>query len=787
MISKIFRIHIYLAWLFFCHSSLGQDQAPNSIDLDQFTIAIIKDGDSWYFDTVRENFEKELVQLASGKYKFTFKIYNGEHDPERVHNLLKSALNDNENDVIYCSGVVATESAKRLSDQERSKPILAGAVQFTNIGALISPQGTSSVTNYTFITEPKRVEADVALLKRVSGEAKLYIPIDNNIYYAFDKIDEARLAIEELHSVKITMIPVEPSVEAILENVPKTAKAIYIPLLPRLSSEDRKKLYQKLAERGAVTVAMFGVNEVELGALASQAPDNGDAIARRTALNIHQLLQGVSTSILPVYLPVQDQLIINDKTAQIANWSPTYEIALEANFINQDATLNKGEPISLNKAMAMAMSQNADVLIAREEERIQDISNNVARSIYLPQLSLNANANHNQYSDRINPLSPDYTQGASVGLELRQILFNDELLTNIKAQRESAQAAALERLSAELDATNIAAGAYLNVLSSRSLYLIERENLNLTQNNLQLSQLRVEIGSAEPSEIFRWQQNTAQGKAVLIQRETDFNNAIIELNRIMGVPRDAEWTFEDIELDEDNFFFMNSELRKLKTRNDFMKFGEFLKWMAVENSPELASFDYSINAQNFVLGQKKRRYFLPEISAFAGADRLANNSDLTRRDSENQLSVGVQFSFPIFEGGLRKAEIRREEATLRRIYAFRERAIQLIEQRAMTAFNNIGAAHPNILLSREALDAAQKNYEAVRDKYSLGAASILDLLDAQTTRLALKQRAAVAVYTYLTQVHAMQRSIAWFEYNKSENDRSQFQSFIQNFMVDPSK
>ena len=85
---------------------------------------------------------------------------------------------------------------------------------------------------------------------------------------------------------------------------------------PRLEVTARKTLYQKLAERGAVTVSMMGIEEVKLGALAGLAPNNNAAISRLAALNIHQLLQGVSAVNLPVYLPVQDQLVINATTAK---------------------------------------------------------------------------------------------------------------------------------------------------------------------------------------------------------------------------------------------------------------------------------------------------------------------------------------------------------------------------------------------------------------------------------------------------------------------------------------
>ena len=527
---------------------------------------------------------------------------------------------------------------------------------------------------------------------------------------------------------------------------------------------------------------MFGLGDVELGALAGQAPDSSAAISRRAALNIHQMLQGVSTANLPVYLPVQDQLFINAATAKTAGWSPTYDLALEANFINEEAMFS-GAPMALEEAMRRAAENNADVIVAYEEERIKQQEALIARSALLPQASLEATRSGTHYSDRTSARSPGYAHAGSYGVQLRQVLFNDELATNARAQRKSAVASSLDRMSNELDAMDAAAAAYLSVLSARALYDIEKENLRLTQNNLQLSRLRVEIGSAEPSEVYRWEQDAARGKATLLQRETDRANAVVDFNRILGEPRELQWNFADIELADDDYYFLDDQLKAIKSQADFLKFGVVMRWQAVENSPELASFDYALGAQGEILRQKQRRYFLPEIAATAGADRVGNGSELSNTDAEDQLSVGIQLSFPLFEGGRRKADILRQQASIRQLAAQREGAVQQIEQRALVAYNNLGAAHPNILLSRQALRSSEKNYAAVRDKYSQGAASVLDLLDAQSALVGQKQQAATAVYSYLTQIHALQRSIAWFEFNKTPTEKAQFEVLVKRFLA----
>ncbi|MEM7383351.1 MAG: TolC family protein, partial [Verrucomicrobiota bacterium] len=509
-----------------------------------YRIAVVKDGDSWYFDAAIERLRKELKALAEDRYTFEFKTLNAGHDPVKVRTLLRQASADPSVHVLYASGVMATENAKRMAKAERTKPILGGAVQFSDTAGLISPEGTSSVPQFTFITEPKRVSADLALLKRLTGEKTIHVAIDRLVYSEFDRFDEARRVMEQVLGVRLAIHTINATAAEALSVIPENAKALYMGVQPRMAKEDRRALYEKLAERGTVTVTMLGPEELELGAMAGQAPNNQAAISRRAALNIHQMLQGVPTANLPVYLPVQDQLFINAATARTTGWSPTYELALEANLINEESRF-QGAPITLEEAMDRAARNNADVLVAQEEEQIQQQNVRIARSSLLPQASVEATRNGSRFFDRISSQAADYSHAGSYGLQLRQVLFNDELATNARAQQRSAAAASLDRFSSQLDAIDAAAAAYLNVLSARSLYHIEKDNLRLTQNNLQLSKLRTEIGSTEPSEVFRWEQDAARAKAQLLQRETDRANAVVAFNRTIGEARESQWNFTD--------------------------------------------------------------------------------------------------------------------------------------------------------------------------------------------------------------------------------------------------
>ncbi|MCH6257463.1 TolC family protein [Puniceicoccaceae bacterium K14] len=747
------------------------------------TIAIIKDGDSQYFDEAAKASFQELQALAEGNYTIEQKNYNANYDPEQVSAYLEEALGDPSIDLVYAAGVIATERAANLEEDQRSKPILGGALQFSNIrGNAISPDGTSRLSNYTFITSPRRVSADMNLLAQLSDKPTLSVLIDERLIPELRDMPQAKAEVEAALGKTIKFLSATNKAAETIAQIPQDVTALYVTLMPRMSVTERRLLYQGLTEKGILTVTMNGHIDVKLGALAGLATDSSQSIARRTALNIHQMLQGVNTESLPVYLPVFDRLLINNETAFAIDWSPDYDTSLSAEFLGQQSQL-ASESMTLVQAMKAAAEKNIDVVISREDQAATEYDIDITRGQLRPNLSGEGSLAGVRTSDRINTSStPTIARNHSLGLQLTQILFSGEAWSGLRAQQKTAEASRFLTQSSELDAIDSTVDAYFNYLTAKRLAEIERENLSLTENNFQLAKLRIEIGAAEPSESYRWEQSAASDRSTLIQRESDRANALIEFNRQIGAPREALWTLEDIEIEDDELYFIDEQLNPLIVNaKDFRDFGRFIQAFSVENAPELIAFDLQLAAQGGLLRHSERR-FRPDIVASLQYARVFQSNDFVSSDSQNEATAGISLSLPLFESGGRKAEVFKNKASIRRLAAEREKAVQQIEQRSLTAFYSIRAAHPNMRLSRASLEAAEKNYQSIQEKYSQGAASILDLLDAQESLLLQKQAAATAIYDYLKGIHQLQRSIAWYEFDKNTQEKQELADLFTQFI-----
>ena len=687
--------------------------------------------------------------------------------------------------MVYAAGPITTELvATELSDAERTKPIFGGFPELSERADLpLTADGASGIPNFTYASTSNRVVADLSMLVKLTGEKQIYVVLDAGIYDLFRE-DRAEIsAVEEHIGAEVFFYPATRFAKEPLAAIPEDARAVYVAFLPRFSLSELRRLFGRLTERKAFSMSMFGRSVLNFGATAALAADLRDPVARRSALNLHLLFLGRRTDELVVHLPNEDKLIINTPVANAIGWAPDYETHLTAEFTGEPLDSARARTLTLAEAMNRAAEENADVLVNTHAVEVAKADERITVARARPFVELNAVHQGLHRNDAINPLSADREHSGSYGIRLQQVLFDDELWSAIRAQGHATRAAEHDQRSAQLDARASAGVGYLQWVLSEVLYQIEKDNLELTEDNLRLAKLRVEIGTAEPTEIYRWESEVAGDRALLFQRESERHNALVSLNRIMGEERAKRWRPKEIEVTESDVVFMNDVLAPLIQKGAwFENLAHFFETIAVENSPELSSFDEALEAEGILLKQKRRAYYTPSLSAEAGYDRAVAGTEGLKADGENQWTVSLGMNLPLFEGGRRKADIDRQRSLIEQIGEQRRGVVETLEEQARVAFNTMAADHANIRLNRAAYASAHKNYEAVSAKYSQGRATILDLLDAQSRLLTQRQLVASANYGYLIDVVSLQRAIAWFEGTASDEDRNRFGERVKQEM-----
>lgn len=138
---------------------------------------------------------------------------------------------------------------------------------------------------------------------------------------------------------------------------------------------------------------------------------------------------------------------------------------------------------------------------------------------------------------------------------------------------------------------------------------------------------------------------------------------------------------------------------------------------------------------------------------------------------ENQWQLGLRASLPLLQGGRRFHEIDEVKARLMRIDSEVIRVKQILEQQTLSNLFVVESSYFNLDFSRKAAESARLNFDIVQLKYSQGIVGIIDILDAQNEYIARSQVAALAIYDYLIDLINLQRSIGWFEMDKTETEK----------------
>ncbi|MEM1297360.1 MAG: hypothetical protein AAGH89_18490, partial [Verrucomicrobiota bacterium] len=248
------------------------------------TVALVKESGDDYSNAAASLFVDELRSLARDRFNLKFVEKVTGYDVRKIDEALLSAIANPDVDVVYASGFLTSERASQIPDSSRSKPIVAAAPIFTDLRTRpISREGTSAKPNFTFISQPSRIASDLSLLSSLTNSSVLHCPIDQSLVYDDSEVGEVAKGLQKELGIELRLYPTEPSVTAVLAAIPSSAKAVYIPTLPRIAKPDLRRIFETLAKRGAVTVSMLGREGVELGAMAGLSRDNRAAIARRSA------------------------------------------------------------------------------------------------------------------------------------------------------------------------------------------------------------------------------------------------------------------------------------------------------------------------------------------------------------------------------------------------------------------------------------------------------------------------------------------------------------------------
>jgi outer membrane protein TolC len=593
--------------------------------------------------------------------------------------------------------------------------------------------------------------------------------------------------------IDFQVIGVGETIDKALSELSPDAEAVFVGALTQTPRAEFARLVDELIKRKLPSFAVFDVNDVERGILACAIADVSGQMARRVALNIQRILLGEEPGSIPVDMAIGEQLRINMGTARAINVYPDWRVIIEAELINEER-IDIERKLSLNSVVQEAIDVNLD-LAARERfvaAGSQDVKE--ARSKLLPQINLSGIGVVIDKDMAESSFGAQAQRTLSGSVTATQVIYSEPSWANLSIQKSLQQTRKWDYEQLRLDIALAASTAYLNVLRAKTFERIQRDNLKRIRTNLEIARVRESTGMAGPAEVYRWESEMATSRKDAMQANSQRRLAEIELNRLLHRPLEELFITLEESLNDQLFYTSRDMLRYTRDLRSLEVFRNFMVAEGLNASPELASLNASIEAQERILRSASNSFWLPtlalqgEVSHIfskggAGSGSNLNLSPLFQFPEVDDTSwnIGLSLSFPLFKGGEKLVVRTRAQKELEYLNFQREAITEKIEQRILSAIYLTGTSFASIEQAREAAEAANKSLEIVQNAYTQGAVSILRLLDAQNAAFNADQVAANAVYDFLIDMMEMERSTGRFEFFMNEEEQQAFLERMKTF------
>lgn len=734
-----------------------------------------------------EQIKTEILSLTQNEFNVQFPskyTVEGEWRLKTIRAAISQLNDDPSVDLILTNGLLASHEAAKF--KHLNKPVIATVIADRVLQAIPYENGSSGRLNFTYIADNHTVEQDIRQLYELKPFKHLIVPADNSILKALPSLTGTVTQIQKELGFKLSLIPVYDDLNQALQEFPATGDAVYIPPLMRFSKPELAEFAKQISERKLPSFSLLGRMDLELGFLATLSGRKVDELrfSRRVALNVQSILLGTPAAELKIDLDQPSKLAINMEVANRIGLPIKWKVLEQAELLNDQAT-RSNRPITLIEAVNRAVAANLELQANQQNVEIARDNLDNARSTLLPQLNVSLSGNYID-QDRAGLFQAERT--ADADLQLSQLIYSERSWSNFDVAKFLKKAEDATFLSRVLDITKNSATAYLQVLLSKATEQVRLSDLQVSEANLELAQSRLKIGYSDRSDVLRWQSEIANDRSNVYFARSQREQAETFLKQLLYLPLKDDISVTDKGIRKQIGMLNDKKFNRFF--NNPLSFDTFMAFeveRAFANAPEIKQIGHVLETSKRQLLAGQRAYYIPDVSLNA---RLGQNITQGGQGANNanfqqdNWSVGVQATLPLYTSGARSAEVSRAKHTLQQNQYLLDNTYLQIETRVRTALQKTKGSFPAIRLSKTAAEAAQRNLELISDAYAKGAVSITSLIDAQNAVLSAKLSAVQALYSFMIDWIEIQRAVSNFdlllEHQGMENWYQDMENYFNN-------
>ncbi|RYC71326.1 TolC family protein [Spirosoma sordidisoli] len=297
-----------------------------------------------------------------------------------------------------------------------------------------------------------------------------------------------------------------------------------------------------------------------------------------------------------------------------------------------------------------------------------------------------------------------------------QTLFDRSLLLGIKANKPNQQLAALNTRQTQEDVIYNITSNYYQVFVAQQQIALLRDNLERTQQVLNILKLQRDNGVIQPVDYTRTEVSYNSTQSQLTLAENDLNLALNRLKYQMGMPQEQNLVLSDSTL-----------LTQLPTIDQ----GQFdasrlVSFQQAETNLALQSLQY----------QRIKAGYLPTLSLTANYGTVNLGAQTLDRIFSNFVgfgSFGLRLNIPIFDGFQRDAQLKQQRLTLLTQEEQQKLNVSAYRLQFNNAQSQIQRAQVSLQNDDRNVKLAQEVYNITTLQYKQGTKLLTDLINADNS------------------------------------------------------
>ncbi len=408
--------------------------------------------------------------------------------------------------------------------------------------------------------------------------------------------------------------------------------------------------------------------------------------------------------------------------------------------------------LSFDESIQIALSNSTNVLKGMNAVDLTGAQLLAAHGQFLPDAIVNGAYTYTGGNNLLTVTAPTLVNSQRSNINYQ--IVSSINIYNGYSNRSALKAALLAKEGAEFSLTRAQQQIKLDITQAYLQVVLDKEILDFAQQNYQTSQKRenqldelVAVGRRPKSDLYQQQAQTSLDQQFLTNSINKLNIDKILLLQRLRLDPEKVYEFDSVAIDESP---LGSEFTD----------EEALIERAKDQRADLKSSQRSQDAALWYIKRNKSGY-LPRISAVAGAYGVAaqftklyisgnNVLPQDQRSFGSQLSdqvygiMAINVGWNIFDKYVTKSNVAQAKVNAANARIDYENMNLQIVSEIRQALGNYNTAVQQTETSQKGLIAAEKAFETISGRYSVGSANFIELANAQNNLLLAKQNRAQA-------------------------------------------